>query len=113
MKLIISEYPEDSRGRASLGRDLPGDAAGVVVGPVSRPGRFRRDPRVRGGVSSYNGGGREGRSSGGESTMRRARVSSGVGLLAALGVVAASAVTVRAADDKVKTRRAGAPTRRR
>ncbi len=39
---------------------------------------------------------------GGESTMRRARVSSGVGLLAALGVVAAAAVTVRAVDDKDK-----------
>ena len=37
-----------------LGRDLPGDAAGVVVGQASRPGRFRRDPRVPGGVSSYN-----------------------------------------------------------
>ena len=37
---------------------------------------------------------------GGESTMRRARISSGVGLLAALGVVAAAAVTVRAVDDK-------------
>ena len=34
--------------------------------------------------------------------MRRARVSSGVGLLAALGVVAAAAVTVRAVDDKDK-----------
>jgi YHS domain-containing protein len=33
--------------------------------------------------------------------MRRARVSSGVGLLAALGVVAAAAVTVRADKDKV------------
>jgi hypothetical protein len=31
--------------------------------------------------------------------MRRARVSSGVGLLAALGVVVAAAVTVRADDD--------------
>ena len=46
---------------------------------------------------------------GGESTMRRARVSSGVGLLAALGVVAAAAVTVRAVDDKDKV----APGRRR
>ena len=45
---------------------------------------------------------------GGESTMRRARVSSGVGLLAALGVVAAAAVTVRAVDDKDKV----APGRR-
>ena len=34
--------------------------------------------------------------------MRRARVSSGVGLLAALGVVVAAAVTVRAADDHDK-----------
>ena len=34
--------------------------------------------------------------------MRRARVSSGVGLLAALGVVAAAAAAVRAADDKDK-----------
>ena len=40
--------------------------------------------------------------------MRRARVSSGVGLLAALGVVAAAAVTVRAVDDKDKV----APGRR-
>src|SRR5262249_49980551 len=27
----------------------PGDAAGIVVGQASRPGRFRRDPRVPGG----------------------------------------------------------------
>ncbi len=40
--------------------------------------------------------------------MRRARVSSGVGLLAALGVVAAAAVTVRAGDDNDKA----APGRR-
>jgi YHS domain-containing protein len=40
--------------------------------------------------------------------MRRARVSSGIGLLAALGVVAAAAVTVRAADDNDKV----APSRR-
>ena len=40
--------------------------------------------------------------------MRRARVSSGVGLLAALGVVVAAAVTVRAVDDKDKV----APGRR-
>ena len=40
--------------------------------------------------------------------MRRARVSSGVGLWAALGVVAAAAVAVRAADDKGKA----APGRR-
>ena len=40
--------------------------------------------------------------------MRRARISSGVGLVAALGVVAAAAVAVRAADDKDKV----APGRR-
>jgi YHS domain-containing protein len=40
--------------------------------------------------------------------MRRAMVSSGIGLLAALGVVAAAAVTVRAGDDKNKV----APSRR-
>ena len=40
--------------------------------------------------------------------MRRARVSSGIGVLAALGVVAAAAVTVRAADDNDKV----APSRR-
>jgi YHS domain-containing protein len=40
--------------------------------------------------------------------MRRATVSSGVGLLAALGVVVAAAVTVRAVDDKDKV----APSRR-
>ena len=45
--------------------------------------------------------------------MRRARVSSGVGLLAALGVVAAAAVMVRAADDKDKAAPGRAPTRRR
>ncbi len=36
--------------------------------------------------------------------MRRARVSLGVGLLAALGVMAAAAVTVRAVDDKDKNK---------
>ena len=45
---------------------------------------------------------------GADSTMRRARVSSGMGLLAALGVVAAAAVTGRAGDDKDKV----APSRR-
>ena len=40
--------------------------------------------------------------------MRKARVSSGVGLWAALGVVAAAAVAVRAADDTDKV----APGRR-
>ena len=50
---------------------------------------------------------------GGESTMRRARVSSGVGLLAALGIVAAAAVTVRAVDDKDKVAPGRRATRRR
>ena len=45
--------------------------------------------------------------------MRRARVSSFVGLLAALGVVAAAAVRVRAVNDKDKVAPARAPTRRR
>ncbi len=48
--------------------------------------------------------------------MRRARVSSGVGLMAALGVVAAAAVTVRAVDDKdtvAPGRRADQEARRR
>ncbi len=45
--------------------------------------------------------------------MRRARVSSGVGVLAALAVVALAAVTVRAGDDKDKVVPGRAPTRRR
>ena len=44
--------------------------------------------------------------------MRRSRVSSGVGLLAALWVVAAAAVTARAVDDKDKDKDKVAPARR-